>query len=180
MIIPGLQIMGTSSSGIGALGFSLSSFVIQLITFILAYLVLRKWAFKPILKRLNERRELISKGVNLGVEMQKEKHTLEDKLAKEVAKARAEADDIISSATETAKETVNKAQGDAATKAEIILSEARQQTKQEMARAKKSLEGEIISLVSDATEVIAGEKIDAKRDAALVSRALAGGAKDEA
>ena len=85
-----------------------------------------------------------------------------------------------SSATETAKETVNKAQGDAATKAEIILSEARQQTKQEMARAKKSLEGEIISLVSDATEVIAGEKIDAKRDAALVSRALAGGAKDEA
>ena len=97
----------------------------SLLPFILAYLVLRKWAFKPILKRLNERRELITKGVDLGEEMQKEKQTLEDKLAKEVAKARAEADDIISSATETAKETVQKAQGEAAAKAEIILSEAR-------------------------------------------------------
>ncbi len=180
MILPGIQIMGTSSSGIGALGFSLSSFFIQLITFILAYLVLRKWAFGPILKRLNERRDLITKGVGLGEEMQKEKQSLEDKLAKEVAKARAEADDIISSAADTARETVQNAQGEAAAKAEFILSEAKEQTKQEMVRAKRSLEGEIISLVSDATEVIAGEKIDAKKDAALVSRALSGRAKDEA
>ena len=62
-----------TSSGIGALGVSASSFAIQLVTFVLAYLVLRKFAFKPILKVLEERRQTIESGVRLGEEMQKEK-----------------------------------------------------------------------------------------------------------
>jgi len=67
---------GDSSSGLGTLGVDGQTFVIQLITFILAILVLRKWAVKPILRVMNERRETIEKGVKLGKDMQQEKTVL--------------------------------------------------------------------------------------------------------
>ena len=39
---------------------------------------------------------------------------------------------------------------------------------------RKQLEQEVVSLISDATETIIGEKVDAKKDAALIDRALQG------
>ena len=61
---------GDSSSGLGALGLDGRALIIQLITFVLALLILKRYAFKPISKVLNERRELIESGVKLGEEMQ--------------------------------------------------------------------------------------------------------------
>ena len=174
MLVSELQILGDSSSGLGALGFSLSSFVIQLITFILAFIVLKKWAFGPILKVLKERRDLIAQGVSLGEAMQKEKLELEDKVAREIAKARDKADGILADASDAAKQAIAKAEADAEARAQIIIDEAASQTKQDMARAKKKLESEIISLVSEATEAITREKVDPKKDAQLIDRALAG------
>ncbi|HEY1646203.1 MAG TPA: F0F1 ATP synthase subunit B [Candidatus Saccharimonadales bacterium] len=174
MISLGLQTLADSSSGLGALGVSWSAFVIQLITFILAYLVLRKWAFGPILKILKERRDKIAQGVSLGEAMEKEKIELEERVAKEIAEARVRADTILADANESAKEAVRKAEVDAEAKAEGIISEAKAQTKQDMQRAKRQLEGEIVNLVSEATEVITGEKVDKTKDAKLIDRAIAG------
>jgi F-type H+-transporting ATPase subunit b len=169
--------MATSSSGIGALGFSASSFFIQLITFILAYLVLRKWAFGPIIKILKERRDTIDQGVALGESMKKEQAELEARVDKEIEAARSKADDILADASQAAKDAIRRGEADAEAKAGVILNEAKDQTKQDMARAKRKLESEIVSLVADATEVITGEKVDAKKDADLIDRALAGGMK---
>lgn len=64
---------GDSSSGIGALGINVSAFVVQLLTFLLALWLLQRFAFKPILRALADRRALIEKGVSLGEEMKKSK-----------------------------------------------------------------------------------------------------------
>ena len=44
----------------------------------------------------------------------------------------------------------------------------------ETARARRKLEAEVVELVIEATEVVAGEKLDAKKDSALLTRALKG------
>jgi F-type H+-transporting ATPase subunit b len=177
LLITELTYLGDSSSGLGALGFSVSSFVIQLITFILAYLVLRKWAFGPILKVLKERRDTIANGVTLGEQMQKEKAEFEAKVAKLIAEARSKADGLIAGANEDGKEVIRKAELAAEAKAEVIIKEAKDQTKQEMERARRKLQAEIINLIAEATEVITGEKVDAKKDAELIDRAIAGSVK---
>jgi hypothetical protein len=41
-----------------------------------------------------------------------------------------------------------------------------------MTRARKKLESQIVGWVSDATEAIIGEKVDAEKDAAIIDRAL--------
>ncbi len=175
MVITDLHMLASSTSGLGALGFSWSSFVIQLITFILAFFVLRKWAFGPILKVLKERRETIAKGVTLGEQMQKEKLEFEAKVTEIIADARVRADAIIVDANEDGKELIRRAEATAETKAEAIIKEAKEQTTQEMARARRKLEAEIIDLIAEATEVITGEKIDATKDARLIDRALSQG-----
>src|ERR1700761_2569032 len=115
---------GDSTSGIGALGFDGKAFVIQLITFILAYLALRKWAFGPIIKVLNERRETIERGVKLGEDMQKEKVQLEKQVEKQLQEARQQADQMIAGAEDTAREAAHGVEEKARKKAENIVAEA--------------------------------------------------------
>lgn len=162
----------SSESGLGALGVDGKAFIIQLITFVLAFLILKKYAFKPIIKVLTERRQIIESGVKLGEEMQKERAKLDDEVEKTLQEGRKKADAIIASAQDTAKETIREAEEKAKTKAAGIQKEAESRIAQDTARARKQLESEIVNLISDATEAIIEEKVDAKKDAALIDKAL--------
>ena len=161
-----------STSGIGALGLSGSSFLIQLLTFLFAYLVLRKYAFKPILKVLAERREIIESGVRLGEEMQKEKAELAVKVQKSLAEARKQADSIVADANDAARDNIRAAEDKARLKADGIVAEATARTEQDAARVRKQIEKEVVTLISEATEAIIDEKLDDKKDAALIDRVL--------
>ena len=163
-----------SSSGLGALGFSGSAFVIQLITFILTFLVLRRFAFKPILKIMNERKATIEQGVKLGEQMKKDKQKQDESIQEQLAEARTKADQIIAAAEDSARDTVREAEQKAGQKADQIIAEAKMKTEQDLDRAKRKLEGEIIGLVAEATEALTGEKIDAKKDSKLIDKALEG------
>lgn len=166
------QFAAESSSGIGALGIDGKALLIQLITFVLAYLVLRRYAFGPILRVMKERRETIEKGVELGEKMQKQQAELDAKVQKALADARTQADGIVAGANDEARALVHDAEEKARTKAEGILAEAEDRIAQDTARARNKLEKELIGLISDATEAIVGEKVDSKKDAELIDRAL--------
>lgn len=161
-----------TDSGIGALGISGSSFIIQLLTFVFAYLVLRKYAFKPILKVLDERRQTIESGVRLGEEMQKERAELDTKVKKALADARKQADTIVADASDAARDTVRSAEDKARVKADGIIAEAAARTEQDAQRVRKQIEHEVVTLISEATEAIIEEKLDDKKDAALIDRVL--------
>lgn len=169
-----LSNFGDSSSGLGALGVDGKALVIQLVTFVLALLVLKRYAFKPISKALNDRRELIESGVKIGEDMQKQQVKLEAKVNATLTEARTQADGILATAQDAARDAVREAEVKAREKADAILAEAKQRTLQDVARARKQLEQELVGLISDATEAIIDEKVDAKKDAALIDKALKG------
>ncbi len=100
----------SAQSGIGALGINGQALLIQLVTFVLAYIVLRRFAFQPILKVLRDRRELIEKGVKLGEDMQKEKAELDAKVTAELQDARRKADGIVAEAHDAARDTQRDAE----------------------------------------------------------------------
>lgn len=161
-----------SGSGIGALGVDGKALLVQLVTFVLAIFVLKKFAFKPILKVLDERRDTIEKGVKLGEQMQKDKAELEATVADSLRKARLEADKIVSDAQTAGRQVVQEAEDAARTKADGLIAQASERIKQDTTLARKKLEKDVAALVSEATEVIIHEKVDAKKDAALIDRAL--------
>lgn len=162
------------ASGIGALGIDGKALVIQLVTFVLAFLVLKKWAFAPIIKLMEERHKTIEEGVALGEKMKQDEAKLQASIDQELSKARKEADGIVASANETSRDKIREAESKAQDKAAGILKDAEERIKTDTARARKKLEGELVGLISDATEAIIGEKVDAKKDAQLIDKALKG------
>lgn len=171
-MILNLTQFAASSSGIGALGVDPKALIIQIITFLLAFWALQRWAFKPIVKLMRERRDTIEKGVELGQQMLKEKAELEAKVAEALQNARTEADGIITSAQQAARQKIQEAEDDARGKAQSIIDEAGERINQDTARAWRDVEKELASLVSEATETIIDEKLDAKKDSALIEKAL--------
>lgn len=161
-----------SSSGLGSLGLDGKAFIIQLVTFLLAFWVLKRWAFGPIVKLMDQRRKTIEDGVALGEQMKKDKAALEAKVADELAKARTEADGIIAEANDAARTAIREAEEKAGVKAAVIVKEGEERAAAEMTRARKKLEGQIVGWVSDATEAIIGEKVDAAKDAVIIDRVL--------
>jgi F-type H+-transporting ATPase subunit b len=168
----GLTQFAEGSSGIGALGVDGKALIIQLVSFVLAFWVLKKWAFGPIVHMMDERRKTIESGVELGEKMKKEQAELERKVAEMLQHARSEADGIIAQAQESGREAIREAEDKARDKASGILKEAEERIASETVRARKKLESELVELISDATEAIIGEKVDAKKDAQLIDRAL--------
>ncbi|HSW85828.1 MAG TPA: F0F1 ATP synthase subunit B [Candidatus Saccharimonadales bacterium] len=161
-----------SSSGIGALGFDGQAFLIQLITFVLAYLVLRRYAFGPILNVLKQRRETIERSVELTEKLQKQQTELDQKVEQVISGARQEADSIIATAQDVARQTVRDSEDKARVKAIQILKDAETDVAQITSRARQALEKEMVGLVSEATEAIIEEKLDDRHDIELIERTL--------
>ena len=129
MYLLSVGLFASSSSGLSALGVGLNALIIQLITFVLAYLVLRKWAFGPIVKILQQRRQVIEDGVKLGDKMRSDEKELEEKIEKTLGETRIKADKIIADAEATAKQMVRDAEGEAKSRADIVIKEAEEYQK---------------------------------------------------
>ena len=160
------------SSIFTSLGISGQAFLIQLITFIIAFLVLRQWAFKPILKVLNERRQRIEDGLTLGEKMETEKAELEKAVTRELHVARTKADKILTAADTEAKQAMQAAEDNARKRADEIVETAHAQIKQMSDRERTRLKGELIGLVSEVSEAIIREKVDAGKDNVLIDKIL--------
>ncbi len=171
-MIASISQFADSSSGIGALGIDGKALIIQLVTFLLAFWVLKRYAFTPIVKLMDERRSTIESGVRLGEKMQKDEAAMAAKVEKTLHEARQQADGIISGAQETGRQSIREAEEKAHSKAAGILKDAEARIVQETARARTGLERELVGLISDATEAIIHEKVDAKKDTQLIERAL--------
>lgn len=162
------------ASGIGALGISPQAFLIQLITFVIVFMLLKRFAFKPITKLLVERRQVIDDGVRMGLKMEKEKEKLDEKVAAALKDARHEADQIIAAAHKESREIIRDAEKAAQTKANALLADVEERAKEDAAQARKHLEKELIGLVGEATEAVVGVKVDTKRDTEIVKNVLKG------
>jgi len=167
-----LLYVADSSSGIGALGISVSAFIIQLLTFVLVFLLLRRFAFKPVIKLLQDRRKIIDDGVRMGEKLAKEQTKFDAKLDAAMRQAREEADHIIATGHKEAREVVREAEKTAQRKADSILADAEVRINEESERAKRALEKDIVGLVSEATEAIVGEKVDPKKDAEIIDKII--------
>ena len=161
-----------STSGIGALGIKPSAFLIQLVGFVIVLAILKKYAFTRVSKLLEERRQTIDDGVKAGQEFAKERTKMEREHSKVIKEARDEADKIIATAHKEAREVVRDGEKVASRKADVMISDAEVRIHEESARTKRSLEKDIVGMISEATEAIVGEKVDVKKDSEIINRIL--------
>lgn len=162
------------AAGIAALGIDPLAILAQAVTFLVIFWVIKRFALDKIVASLEERRKTIDKGVRLGLEMQAEKDKLDEKVETSLHKARLEADKILADAHQEAGSIIKQAEDKAADKVETMITDAHSRIEDDVRKAKKQLEHEMVELVADATEIVIGEKLDARKDGSLIERALAG------
>lgn len=160
------------ASGFQALGFDPKAFLIQLITFLIIFYILKKYVFGRVVDMLEKRRQTIEEGVNLTAKLSQEKEALDVEITEARKRARLEADEVLAASHAQATQMVKDAEAAAAVKAANIVSEAQKKIEEETARARRKLEHEMVGLVAEATEVLVGQKLDTKKDADLITRAL--------
>lgn len=162
----------TSHASALPLGIDAKTLIFQFITFLIVFVVLKKFAVKPIVAMLNKRHETIDDGVRMGMTMEKEKAKFDKKLDAVMRETRHEADKIIANANKEAREIIRDAEKAAQRKTDAMFADAEARIVEESKQAKRKLEKEIVEMVSTATEAIVGEKVDASKDAKLIDKAL--------
>ena len=168
----------TSQGGLAALGLDAKSFLFQLITFVLLLLILRKWAFPPLLKTLEDRRIAVEKSIDQAKQTEAALQSAEKQIATMLAEARDESAELVAAGHREATKMVEEAEAKAAQRAEHIVKEAHASMEHELDNARAALKQETALLVAEATGAILREKVDAKKDAELISKALKGSEKD--
>lgn len=166
------EAVAEEKTGIAVLGIDPKVLLLQAGTFVLLFLVIKKFALSKIVDTLEQRRVTINKGVDLGLEMEKKKGLFDEELKKLQQKAREQADSIIAAANKESTDIIKAGEADTLVKIDQMLKDAEARIEREMSKARQELKADMLGLVAEATEVIVQEKLDAKKDAGLIERAL--------
>lgn len=134
--------------------FSPGLFVMQTVILLILILLMRKFAWKPILNSLQEREEGIESAINLAEQARKEIAELKSANENLLKEARAERDNIVKDAKETATKMVEEAKNNAKVEAEKVLASARHTIELEKAAAISELRLHVASLSIEIAEKI--------------------------
>ena len=147
---------------------SIQEILTQAGAFVLLVWVLKKMAWKPLLKLLDERRERIRKGFE---EIENAKKEVE-KLKADYEQARSHIEDEarkkLQEAIDEGKNVARELQENARREARSILEKAKEDIQLEVAKAKVTLRNEIADLTLAATERLIQEKLNETKDKELV------------
>ncbi len=159
---------GEEEQGIAALGLDPFAIGAQLITFLLLFWVVKKFALDGIVKNLQKRHEDIDRGLHLTAELDKQKAELQESIEKAMKSARKDADVVIADAQQESSKIILAAEETAGRKADEIIRAAEGKIERDIIEARNGLKKEMAQLITEATEAILGKKLDSVADKALV------------
>jgi F-type H+-transporting ATPase subunit b len=138
-------------------GWNWKLFLSQVISFGIVAFLLQRFAYKPILAVLEERRRKIEEGQINAEKIRKELADAEKRYQEIVAKANADGQKMIDEARESAAHLSERKQQEAIAAAEQIIAKAREASAIEHERTMESLKRELGRLVVDTTAKVAGK-----------------------
>jgi F-type H+-transporting ATPase subunit b len=138
-------------------GWTWQLFLAQVVSFVVVALLLRRFAYKPILAVLEQRRRTIEEGQLNAEKIKKELAQAETRYQEIIAKANADAQKMIDEARESAAHLSERKQQEAISAAEQIITKAREAATIEHDRTMESLKRELGRLVVDTTAKVTGK-----------------------
>ena len=152
-------------------GVNWTLFISQCIAFLVVALALKKFAYGPVLKVLEDRKQRIAEGIENA-----------DKIKAELADTQEEKDRILSEANDKAQELIEEARSaaekvgeaktqDAVNQAEEIIRKAREATEADREKMMSELKAEIGRLVVETTVKVSGKVLDDDDQKRLIDEA---------
>jgi F-type H+-transporting ATPase subunit b len=153
--------------------FSFGLFFWQLLIFIFLVLLLKKFAWKPILDTVNERESSIKDAMSEADKARNEMAAIQESNQKVLKEARAEREALLKDARNTGAEIVAQAKTDAKTEANKIISQAQDAIQNEKRAAVNELKNQVAQISLEIAEkVIDTELANNDKQAQLVDKLL--------
>jgi F-type H+-transporting ATPase subunit b len=153
--------------------FSFGLFFWQLFIFIGLILLLKKFAWRPILDSINERETSIKDALSSADEARKEMASLQEDNQKILQEARAEREALLKEARTSGADLLAKAKEDAKLEADKILSQAQDAIQNEKRTAINELKNQVAQISLEIAEkVIEGELESKEKQTILVEKLL--------
>jgi F-type H+-transporting ATPase subunit b len=161
-ILAAASLADTARDTAEAFGWTPTLFFSQVISFAIVAFLLRRFAYKPILAVLEERRQRIAEGLLNAEKIKKQLAEAEQRYAEILAKANADAQKMIDEARQSSAHLADRKEQEAIAAAEQIVAKAREASAIEHERTMAELKRELGRLVVDTTAKVTGKVLTAE------------------
>lgn len=142
--------------------FSFGLFIWQIVIFVGLILLLKKFAWKPILDAVNEREEGIKNALLSAENAKKEMQNLKSDNEKLLAEARLERDTMMKEAREIKEKMINDAKTEAQTAGQKMIEQAKASIESEKNAALAELKAQVSTLSLDIAEKLLKDELSNK------------------
>jgi F-type H+-transporting ATPase subunit b len=139
-----------------------------IVTFVLLLVVLRKFAWRPLLDALTKREEGVRGALERAERAREEAERLLEEHRKQVARSEAEAHRILAEGRALGEKLKHEIIEQANAQSRKLTEQAKQEIERDKDAALAALRGEVASLAIKAAEKILDETLDEKRHRAIV------------
>lgn len=139
-----------------ALGINLGFFLVQLLNFLILVVILYAWAYKPILKMLDDRKAKIAQALEDARIASEARANAEKQAAKIIAEAQTEAARKVAEATQTAEQAASAVRAAADVEKARILKSARDDAELERNKVLGDLRPQVAALALAAAQQVIG------------------------
>lgn len=157
--------------------FSLGLFFWQSLIFIGLILLLKKFAWKPILDAVNDREEGIRNALLSAENAKKEMQNLKSDNEKLLAEARAERDAMLKEAKEMKEKLIADAKADAQAEGEKMISQAKAAIQSEKNAVMAELKNQVSTLSLEIAEKVLRDELSSKEAQTKLVEKMLGDAK---
>ena len=150
----------------------LQQIVSQAVNFLILLWLLRRFAWKPLLAILDQRRAHIEEEFSKIARANTEISRLQDEYGRRLAKIDEEARVKIQQAILEGKQIAIEVQEQAREQAQAVLTKAKETVELELAKARVTLRDQVAAMTMEALERVLRQKLDAKTDRHVVDAVL--------
>jgi F-type H+-transporting ATPase subunit b len=145
-----------------------------IVCFLITLFVLKRYAFGPIQKMIDDRRERIRQSIEEADKAREEARKLLEEHRSLIAGARSDAEQILAEARKVADAQRDRVREEVEADRQRRLDETKRQIEAETHRALVQIRAEVADLTLLATEKVVGKALDAADQKRLIDEAIAG------
>jgi F-type H+-transporting ATPase subunit b len=158
--------------GFASLGVNLPLLVVFVINFIVLFVLLRLFLYKPVLKMLDERAKRTAEAMEQAEATKKEYEQARVEVQKQIEKGRQEAQAILTQAIQVGERLKEESRQEAQKQAQIIVDRTRTELEAERDKIVGDLRREFVDISISAAEKVIKETLDKEKHRKLIEETL--------
>ena len=156
----------------GGLGINAPTLIAQIVAFIILLLVMYFFAYKPVLKMLDERSRKIKDSMEEVQKVKDQAAQTEEEFKKKIEAASKEGQEVIARAMRTGEDARQRAQLEAKQEAQGLVEKARVEIERERNETIGELRQEFADLTIVAAEKVIGKSLDKEAHREIIDKVL--------